>query len=245
MATQQHPLPDRLRAVRDVIGAAARRAGRDPAEVTLVAVTKSAPPSILGELLEAGVKDAGESRVREAEARMAGHEHDFRWHLVGHLQSNKARRAMALFDVFHGVDSTALMRKLDDLALELDRHPELLLQVNVGGERSKHGLLPEELPEALEASRALQRARLVGLMTMAPAADDPQQARPIFRELAALRDRHAQRAGPEGLRHLSMGMSDDFAVAVEEGATMVRVGRRLVGARGAALAGGAPEAGAA
>ena len=142
MARQHDLLPDRLRAIRDGIDEAAQRAGRDPAEVTLVAVTKSAPAAILGELKTAGVTDAGESRVREAAARMAGHEHDFRWHLVGHLQSNKARRAMALFDVFHGVDSIALMRKLDELAVELDRDPELLLQVNVAGEHSSAA--PEE-----------------------------------------------------------------------------------------------------
>ncbi|MHC4845553.1 MAG: YggS family pyridoxal phosphate-dependent enzyme [Planctomycetota bacterium] len=229
MATQHDLLPDRLRALRDAIEAAARRAGRDPDGITLVAVTKSAPPSIFGALRAAGVTDVGESRVQGAAERMAGHETDFRWHLIGHLQSNKARRAMGLFDVFHGVDSIALMRRLDELAVELERDPELFLQVNVSGEPSKHGFAPDELPEALQAASALRRARLVGLMTMAPLADDPEQARPVFQELAALRERHAGSAGAEHLTQLSMGMSDDFAVAVEEGATMVRVGRSLVG----------------
>jgi len=245
MATEHELLPDRLRALRDAIEAAARRASRDSGAVTLVAVTKSSPPSIFGELLAAGVEDVGESRVQGAAERMAGHERDFRWHLIGHLQSNKARRAMELFDVFHGVDSIALMRRLDDLAVELDRDPEIFLQINVSGEASKHGIAPGELPEALTAARALRCAKLVGLMTMAPLAEDAEAARPVFRELAALRDRHADEAGPDGLPQLSMGMSDDYEIAVEEGATMVRVGRSLVGGLGAALAGDAPSEGAA
>lgn len=239
MATHLDSLPERLTAVRSEIGTAARNAGKDPSAVTLVAVTKSATPAVFGELLAAGVADAGESRVADAAGRIAGHERDFRWHLVGHLQSNKARRALALFDVFHGVDSIALMQRLDQLAVELDRSPELLLQVNVSGEDTKHGLTPAQLPAALEASRALRRARLIGLMTMAPASGDPESARPVFRDLAALRDRYIGLQGLQGLTQLSMGMSDDFAVAVEEGATMVRIGTRLVRGPDTALTGNA------
>ena len=219
-------LSARLDAVRAEIAAAAGRAGRDPDAVTLVVVTKSAPPGIFAAARSAGVGDVGENRVQDALARMAGHEADFRWHFVGRLQANKVRKAVPAFDVFHGIDDVALARRVDRVAGELGRRPELLLQVNVSGEGAKQGLAPAELPRALEALGTLTHARLVGLMTMAPYGDDPEAARPVFAALRALRDACA----PQGaLPHLSMGMSDDFVPAVEEGATLVRIGSRLVG----------------
>ncbi|RKY20541.1 MAG: YggS family pyridoxal phosphate-dependent enzyme [Planctomycetota bacterium] len=218
------PLAARLGHVQAEIAQAARAAGRDPTSVRLVVVTKAAPPSIFDGLARLGVSDVGESRVQTAAERMAGHERSFRWHLVGHLQGNKARRAVALFDVFHGVDSLALLERIERVAGELGRRPECLLQFNVSGEPSKHGLPPDALPELLQAADGLQHARVTGLMTMAPRSTDPARARPTFAELAALAREHA----PTTLRQLSMGMSEDFPVAVQEGATLVRVGRRIV-----------------
>jgi pyridoxal phosphate enzyme (YggS family) len=221
-------LSDRLARVRRRIAEAAARAGRDPAAVTLVLVTKEAPESIFALARRAGLREIGESRVQQAEQRHEGRADDFRWHLIGHLQANKARRAVRVFDVLHGVDSAALLQRVDAAAAAFDRRPEVLLQVNVSGEASKHGLSPGELPAALEAAARLKCARVTGLMTMAPAADDPGLARGCFRELARLRERHARLPGGGDLVRLSMGMSDDFEVAVEEGATLVRIGRLLV-----------------
>lgn len=221
------PVPDaatlarRLEAVRAEIGA---RATAD--EVTLVVVTKTAPPGLFPVLADLGVSDLGENRVQGAAERLAGQEDAFRWHFIGHLQSNKARKALPLFDVFHGVDSLDLLRRLDRQAGELGRAPELYLQVNVSGEASKAGLDPADLPALLEAAADLEQARVVGLMTMAPRVPDPERARPVFAALARLRD-EGQRRLP-GLTGLSMGMTEDFGVALEEGATAVRIGRRLV-----------------
>jgi len=215
-------LDERLTAVQRELDEAARRAGRQAADVTLVVVTKAAPPAVFEPLAAAGVRDVGESRVQAGQQRRPGHEHGFRWHLVGHLQSNKARAAVAVFDVLHGIDSIELLRRVDRAAGELGRTPELFLQLNLGVATNRHGLQPAALPDALAAARDLRHARLLGLMTMAPG-DGLVSARATFKELRQLRDRLA----PD-LSHLSMGMSEDFAVAVEEGATCVRIGRRLV-----------------
>jgi pyridoxal phosphate enzyme (YggS family) len=218
-------LAARLAEVQDAVAAAASRSGRDADAVRLVVITKAAPPTIFDALRRLGVKDVGESRIQSAEQRMVGHEQDFRWHLVGHLQGNKAKRAVALFDVLHGIDSLALLERVDRLAGELGRSPECLLQVNVSGEEAKHGFRPDQLGEALERAADLTHARVTGLMTMAPRSDDPEHTRAVFAGLARLRD---GQPSATALRQLSMGMSEDFAVAVEEGATLVRVGRRIV-----------------
>ena len=223
MADSALTLPERLARVRGELAAAARGAGRPAEGVRLVVVTKSAPQGVFELLAAAGVGDVGESRVQAGLARREGREAAFCWHLVGHLQSNKARAAVGAFDVLHGVDSLELLARLERAAGELGRAPRLFLQVNVSGEGSKHGLSPAALPEALAAARALRHARAVGLMTMAPEGADPEAARPVFAGLRRLRDELA----PE-LAELSMGMSEDFAVAVQEGATCVRIGRRLV-----------------
>ena len=225
MESPTEPFSERLAAVRRRIERAAARAGRDPSAVTLVLVTKEAPEPIFEAARAAGVRDVGESRVQQAELRHEGRADDFRWHLVGHLQSNKARRAVRVFDVLHGIDSIALLQRVDEAAAAFDRRPEVLLQVNVSGEASKHGFAPGDLPDALQAAGGLSHARVSGLMTMAPAAEDAEAARPHFRALAALGRQHSR---PGAVLQLSMGMSDDFEVAVEEGATLVRVGRLLV-----------------
>lgn len=223
MSPATSTLASRLAEARRRIAAAAGRRGRDPQAVTLVVVTKSAPAGVFGLAAAAGVRDVGENRVQAGLQRREGREDSFRWHLIGSLQGNKARAAAGAFDVLHGIDSAPLLLRVERAAAELGRRPEVFLQVNVSGEASKHGLSPAELPAALDAARGLRHARLVGLMTMAPASDDPAAARPVFAALRELRDRHA----PE-LRELSMGMSDDFEVAIEEGATCVRLGRCLV-----------------
>ncbi len=220
-------LATRWKALHRTVSEAATRAGRDPDAVTVVAVTKSAAPSIFPLARDLGIRHVGENRIPEALRRMVGFASDFRWHFVGPLQSNKVRKVVAAFDVLHGIDSIELMQRVDRTAAELGRTPEILLQVNVSGEASKQGLAPEALAPALEASAALRSARVRGLMTMAPRSPDPDLGRAVFAALRTLREAHG---GPPALPELSMGMSDDFEAAVEEGATLIRIGRHLVDA---------------
>jgi pyridoxal phosphate enzyme (YggS family) len=228
-------IADAVAAVRERIARAAARAGRKPDEVTLVAVSKTHPPSAIEAAFAAGVRDFGENKVQEAAAKieaLAGlRAQGLRWHLVGHLQSNKVRRAAALFDRIHSIDSADLAARLDWLALETKAEPpSVLLQVDLGGEATKSGLSESAVLPALEAIRDLARVRVIGLMTVPPFSEDPERTRPYFRQLRALRDWAASR----GLLHggeLSMGMSGDYEVAIEEGATLVRVGTAIFGAR--------------
>lgn len=221
-ASADERLVARLRAVRADIAAAATRVGRSADDVTLVTVTKSAPATVFEPLAAEGAVDVGENRDRLAVERMtAPGAERFRWHFVGHVQSNKVRKLVPHVDVFHGVDSVELAERIERVAAELGRAPELLLQLNLSGEASKSGLAEAELPAALERVAGFCAARVSGLMTMAPRVPDPEQARPLFRRLGEL-------ARDAGLPQLSMGMTHDFVVAVEEGATLVRVGTRIV-----------------
>jgi hypothetical protein len=228
-------LAARLAALRERIAAAARRARRDPAEITLVGVGKRVPAARVAAAVAAGLRDVGESFVQEARAKIpevaASVAEPPRWHLVGRLQRNKARDAVALFDWVHGVDREDLARELDRRAIQLDRRLAVLLQVNLSGEPQKGGATPDALPGLLAACRELAALDVRGLMTVPAAADDPESARPAFAQLRALRDALRAAPGGAGLAHLSMGMSHDFEVAVEEGATMVRIGTALFGAR--------------
>ena len=188
----------------------------------MVAVAKGFPPEAVREAYAAGLRHFGENRVQEAAAkRPLLADLDITWHLVGHLQTNKVKKALQLFDIVHSLDSLPL-------AQELSRRAQgplpVLLEVNVAGEASKFGLAPEQVPAAAQAIARLPHLELVGLMTVAPMASDPEEVRPVFRRLREL-------AQALGLPHLSMGMSDDFEVAVEEGATMVRLGRAIFGPR--------------
>ncbi len=219
----------RVARVRARIAEAARRSGRRPEEITLVAVTKGIDLPRIREAVAAGVLDLGENRVQEAAPKIAALDRTVRWHMVGHLQHNKVRQAVALFTMVHSVDSLPL-------AVEIDRHTqvplEVLLQVNVAGEPQKFGVPPAEVLTLARGVAALPGLRVVGLMTIAPQAEDPEQARPVFRQLRTLRDQlSAQGVGGLTFPHLSMGMTDDFEVAVEEGATIVRVGRAIFGER--------------
>jgi len=224
---------DRLARVRDRIATAARRARRDPASVRLVAISKTFPAADIRAAADAGQREFGENKVQEALQKMGETSGlGLRWHLVGHLQSNKARKAGASFDVIHSVDDVALLAKLDQAACDAGRRPELLVQVDLAGEATKHGIAPQGLMPIFEAARGCKAVLVKGLMLLPPASD-PEGARPYFTALSRLRDDLAARGvGASMLAELSMGMSEDFEVAVEEGATLVRVGSAIFGPRG-------------
>ena len=232
-------LRKRLAEVRSRVERSARRAGRDPAEVALVAVSKTHPAELVARAVAAGARDLGENRVQEAEAkaedvaRLAGTRP--RWHLIGPLQSNKARRAVRLFDVIHTIDSAELVARLERLCGEEGRGElPVLVQLGLADEPTKSGAAESDLPRLVEKLATCARVRLAGLMTMPPFVEDAEQARPYFRRLRELRDElRANGAFRRGAGELSMGMSHDFEVAVEEGATLVRVGTAVFGERGA------------
>jgi pyridoxal phosphate enzyme (YggS family) len=219
-----------LAAVQEQIRAAAVRAGRDPSAVRLVAVSKTHPPSAVAAAAAAGQRVFGESRVQEARDKIPACPPGLDWHFIGHLQKNKIRPALPLFSFFHSIDSTPLAQALDRLAGETGRPVTGLLEVNISGEASKHGFTPEQLRTELPALLARPHLRLRGLMTMAPYSENPEDARPVFRALRELRDEW-QAAHGHALPDLSMGMSGDFVPAVEEGATLVRIGSSIFGAR--------------
>jgi pyridoxal phosphate enzyme (YggS family) len=216
--------------VLETVGAACLRAGRDPGEVTLVAVSKTVEATRVAAAVEAGLAILGENRVQEAEAKaplLPG----ARWHLIGPLQSNKARRAVELFDVVESVDSADLARRLDRIAGQAGHAPlSVYLQVNVDRDDAKAGYLPETLEAELPALVALPNLRFLGLMTVGRLVEVPEDARPTFVRLRELSERLRGRVGELGAG-LSMGMSDDYPIAVEEGATVIRVGRALFGPR--------------
>ena len=227
-------LPDRLNAVRGEIAACALRSNRTPGEITLVAVSKTHPPELIREAIAAGVTDLGENRVQEADAKIpAVGRAAARWHLIGHLQSNKARRAVELFDVIHSLDSVKLARRLDRVCGEINREVlPVLIQVDLGKETTKTGAAESEVPKIIEAIAQLRTLRLIGLMTLPPYFDDPENGRPFFRRLRELRDElRAQGAFGDQHGELSMGMTHDYQVAIEEGATIVRIGTAIFGTR--------------
>lgn len=218
-----------VRALRARIAAACERAGRDPASVTLIAVSKTFGPDAILAALEAGVTDFGENRVQEAipkfdavRAQLGTRDSELGTHLIGHLQTNKVRGALGAFAILHAVDSERLLRAIDSAATAPVR---LMIEVNVSGEATKYGIAPAGLAPLIASARDLPNVRLEGLMTIAPRVSDPEDARPVFGELAAQAREHA-------LPSLSMGMTEDFEVAIEEGATHVRIGRAIFGARG-------------
>ena len=226
----------RLASIRARIATAARRAGRDPGDVTLVGVAKRMPAESVAEAARAGLTCVGENYVQEARdkrAALAGRSEaqGLRWHFIGNLQRNKARDAVALFDVVETVDRAEIARELDRRAAAAERTLEVLLQVNVSGEPQKSGAAPDEVAALLAACAPLGHLRVAGLMTVPEVSDDPEATRPAFARLRALRDALRERPGGAGLRELSMGMSADFEVAIEEGATLVRVGTALFGPR--------------
>lgn len=231
--TEPAALRARLDHVRDRIARAARRAGRDPSSIRLVAISKTFPAADVRAAAGAGQVDFGENKVQEALQKMdQTTDLPLRWHLVGHLQSNKARKVGARFDVVHSADSAELVAKLDETAAAAGRRIELLIQVDLAGESTKHGVPPERLAPVLDAARRCEAARVVGLMLLPPAVTAPDAARPHFAALRKLRDDLLARGVDCAmLSELSMGMSLDFEVAIEEGATMIRVGSAIFGSR--------------
>lgn len=223
-------IAENLAAVRQTIADAAARAGRRPEDVTLVAVSKTHPPESVHEALDSGQVLFGESRVQEARAKAALLPDRIRWHNIGHLQKNKVRAALPLFELLHGIDSLELAREIQRIAAADGFRPAVLLEVNVAGESTKFGFDPARLPEQMEELLTLDRLDLQGLMGMAPFDPDPGHARPYFSRLRELRETLA-RDFAAGLPTLSMGMSGDYAVAIEEGATLVRVGSAIFGER--------------
>ena len=226
-------LSQRLAEIKNKIAEAAEKSGRSANEIELVAVTKTHPPEAVQEALDAGQTLFGESRVQEARAKIPLLPSRARWHFIGHLQKNKIRHALALgFELFHSVDSSALTRDLSRVADEEGQNLRVLLEINVAGEASKFGFKPELLKKEMETLIALPRLQIEGLMTIPPPAPKAELSRKYFVALRELRD-ELQREFQIGLPHLSMGMSEDFSIAVEEGATLVRVGTAIFGARSA------------
>jgi pyridoxal phosphate enzyme (YggS family) len=224
----------RLASIRQRIAAAAAAAGREPSSIRLVAVSKTFPIEAVREAWQAGQREFGENRVQEALQKIgAAADLEIRWHLLGHLQTNKARKAAPAFATIQSVDSVELLEKLDRAAAEAGvAAPELLIQVDLAGEATKFGARPDEARRILDAAAQCTAARVTGLMTLPPVPDTPEDARPWFRRLRELRDGWLAEGIPSGmLRELSMGMSQDFEVGVEEGATIVRVGTAIFGSR--------------
>jgi PLP dependent protein len=227
-------IADNLAQVRSRIDTAARRAGRNPAEITLVAVSKTFDADHVRAAWEAGQRDFGENKVQEAERKIAATTSlaGARWHLIGHLQSNKARKAAAPFAMIHSVDSLDLLKRLDAAASEAGAAPEVLLQADLAGEATKHGACEQDLGRLARAALESRAVKLAGLMLLPPWNENQEVTRPWFAELRRLRDRLTADGIPaESLKHLSMGMSHDFEAAVEEGATLVRVGSAIFGRR--------------
>ena len=231
--TDPAALRARLTDVRDRIARAAGRVGRDPATVRLIAISKTFTADHVRAAADCGQLDFGENKLQEALEKMdRTADLPIRWHLVGHLQSNKARKAGTRFDVVHSVDREAIASLLDEGASAAGRSIELLAQVDLAGEPSKHGTPADQVPALLRSASSLRAARFVGLMLLPPAVDDPERARLFFRAARALRDELVARGMDKSmLAELSMGMSHDFEVAVEEGATLVRVGTAIFGSR--------------
>ena len=222
----------RLEEIRDRVVRAAERAGREPGDVRLIAVSKTRPPEDVHAALAAGVSELGENKIQEAEAKIpavaAGE--GVRWHFIGHLQKNKARKAVELFDVIHSVDSRAIGERIDRIAGELGKVQPVLVQVDLAGEATKHGVAEAELAETLRALSECRHLRLEGLMVLPPIADDPDDVRPYFRKLRELAA-DARERGWLASEELSMGMTHDFEIAIEEGATLVRLGTAIFGPR--------------
>ncbi|MFL6527437.1 MAG: YggS family pyridoxal phosphate-dependent enzyme [Chthoniobacterales bacterium] len=223
-------IAENLERVKEQIANACARSGRNPDEIALVAVTKTHSAERVREAIEAGQTLFGENKVQEARAKIPDLPSSAHWHFIGHLQKNKIRQALPLFEMMHSVDSLELANAINRIAEEEGHRPHVLLEVNVAGEGSKFGFKPEKLREELEQLLALDRLTIEGLMTIPPVAPEAEASRRFFIALRELRDELQQTAGVQ-LPHLSMGMTDDFPIAIEEGATFVRVGTAIFGKR--------------
>jgi pyridoxal phosphate enzyme (YggS family) len=228
-------IADRLTEILDRINSAALRARRNPDEIQLVAVSKTHPPSAVQQAFQAGQRIFGESRVQELLAKAPVLSSSIRWHFIGHLQSNKIRKLLPLCELIHGVDNPGLARDIDRIAADLGLFPRVLLEVNVSGEGTKFGFKPDELRRQIDDLLALPRVQVEGLMAIPAPVENPEDVRPAFRLLRDLRDEISSATGTP-LPVLSMGMSGDYEIAIEEGATLVRVGTAIFGHRPKPLA---------
>lgn len=225
-------IAERLEGIRGRMSAASLRAGRDPQSTRLVAVSKTVEASRILEAVSAGQRLFGENRVQEARSKQEAVGPSAVWHLVGHLQRNKAKEASRLFQTIHSVDSLELLQDLERHAAGREKPLEALIQVNLASEPGKHGIGRQELPEILAAAAGMRHIKVKGLMILPPYDPDPERSRPLFRRMAELADEMERRNFDNvSLRELSMGMSEDFEVAIEEGATLIRIGRALFGER--------------
>jgi pyridoxal phosphate enzyme (YggS family) len=221
-----------LASVQATMKQAAERAGRHYNEITLVAVSKTKPLELIKIAYKLGVTNFGENRAQEALSKIDDfHPHDVRWHMIGHVQSNKANRVARAFNYVHSVDSLHIAQALDRHAAEREQRLPILLQINIAGEASKEGMAPQDAPDLARQIAALPRLEIQGLMTIAPLVQNPEEVRPVFRALRALRDRLRDELPECSWQHLSMGMTDDYSIAIEEGATIVRIGRAIFGER--------------
>jgi PLP dependent protein len=230
------PLKNNIENVRQKIATAAQKSGRNPQDIKLIAVTKTVPAEIVEQAIVAGVADIGENRVQEAMPKIELLKQKYpqiTWHMIGHLQRNKVRQSLELFDIIQSVDSQRLAQELDKKAQELNKVIPVLIEVNISGEASKNGVPADRTIDLIESFAGLKHIRVEGLMTIPPWSEDPEQARPYFKHLKNLFEQIKILKIPQvELKYLSMGMSDDFVVAIEEGANLVRVGRAIFGKRG-------------
>jgi len=225
-------IAENLKTIQDRITAAARRAGREPSSVRLVVVTKTVPVDRIREAVAAGAKILGENRVQEARDKIEQLGRVAHWHLIGTLQSNKAKYAVKLFDLIHSVNSLELAKEIDKQAAKTGKVQDVLIEVNIAGEQSKSGIVSNEALSLVRGAAALKNIAIKGLMTMPPFSDNPEHSRPYFKKLRALASDITKENIPGvSMTELSMGMSGDFEVAAEEGATMVRVGTAIFGER--------------
>jgi PLP dependent protein len=231
---EMNPIAHSIQSIRERITNAAAGCSRSPEEILLLAISKTFPVESIAQAIQAGVLQFGENRVQEAEGKIRYFKEapNLQWHLVGHLQSNKARLAAELFDVIHSIDSIRLAQRLNQASQEIGKTISVLLQVDLGGEETKFGAEPGQIREIASAISGLKGIRLDGLMTIPPYFEDPEKARPYFAKLRELREMlESEQPGCLGKQHLSMGMSHDFEAAIQEGATIVRIGTSIFGLR--------------
>lgn len=223
---------DNFKDVTRRIAISCEKSARRPEDVTLIAVTKEASVEAVKEAMASGASDLGENRIQSALEKYKVIGDQVTWHLIGHLQTNKVREAVRIFSLIHSVDSARLALAIEKEALKAGKVQDVLVEVNVSGEETKFGITPPDAPALIKEIGAYPNIKVLGLMTIAPLAPDPEKSRPYFRALRELRDQlNDKRYTINDIRHLSMGMTDDFEVAIEEGATMVRVGRAIFGER--------------
>ena len=223
---------ENIQSVQDRIASAAQRVGRDASSITLVAISKTKPVNLIVEAIDAGIAHIGENRVQEAKSKYSQVNRHVEWHLVGHLQTNKVKQALQMFHLIHSVDSLRLLVEINRRSSQLNRQTEALIEVNTSGEESKYGLQPNEVPTFIETALECTHVRIRGLMTVGKFLPDPEEVRPSFALLRKIKETIDNQEYPNiHIEYLSMGMTNDFEVAIEEGANMVRIGSAIFGER--------------